>query len=218
MRTRLILALWGLAASLPAQDELLARIWNGVQEAQAKHVSGCGKITETRTSKLLAKPMVFRGKFCAEGMARFSLDYTEPEIVRIRFDKDYLNVTTGGGAGSGSGSGSGSGRNTEVMDVGGNVRRTQAYFSKENSIENLKKTFQVTPGQDASCYVLKLVPRSDNFRRRLNYIVVRLDKTQFLLRSLEVDGKSGVNSLFTVEMTSLDTRIPASTFEVYRPR
>jgi outer membrane lipoprotein-sorting protein len=206
MRTRPILALIGLAGVLPAQDDLLARIWNGVQQAQSKYVSGCGKITETRTSKLLAKPMVFRGKFCADGLARFSLEYTEPETMRIRFNGDYLNVTTGGG------------RNTEVIDVGGNVRRTQAYFSKENSIENLKKNFDITAGQDATAYMLKLAPRSDNFRRRLNYAIVRLDKERFLLRSLEVDGKSGVNSVFTIEVTSLNVKIPASTFEVYRPR
>jgi outer membrane lipoprotein-sorting protein len=207
MSGRPILALLALATALPAQEaDLLTKIWNGVQQAQTKHVSGCGKITETRTSKLLAKPMIFRGRFCAEGMARFSLEYTEPESVKIRFNQDYLNVTTGDG------------KNTEVIDVGGDVRRTQSYFGKANSIANLKKNFEVTSGQDAYVYFLRLVPVSANFRRKLNYVVVRLDKEQFLLRSLEVDGKSGVNSVFTIELTSLDTKIPASTFEVYRPR
>ena len=48
-------------------DDLLTRIWDGVQQAQKKYTSGCGTITETRTSSLLVKPMVLRGKFCAEG-------------------------------------------------------------------------------------------------------------------------------------------------------
>jgi hypothetical protein len=207
MNARLILSLLGLAGTLGAEEpDLLARIWNGVQMAQKKHMSGCGRITETRTAKLLIKPMVFRGKFCAEGLERFSLEYTEPEAVRIRFDRDYLNVTTAFG------------KKTEVMEVGGNVRRTQSYFSKENSIENMKKNFEITAGQDASVYILKLVPKAENFRRRLNYVVVRIDREQFLLRSLEVDGKSSVNSVFAIEMTSMDTKIPSSTFEVYRPR
>lgn len=207
MGGRPLLALLVLAASLPAQEtELLTKIWNGVQQAQTKHVSGCGRITETRTSMLLAKPMIFRGKFCAEGMARFSLEYTEPEAVKIRFNQDYLNITTGDG------------KNTEVIDVGGDVRRTQSYFGKANSIENLKKNFAVSASQDVHTYSLRLVPLSANFRRKLNYLVVRLDKELFLPRSLEVDGKSGVNSVFAIELTSLDTKIPASTFEVYRPR
>src|ERR1035438_2086626 len=77
---------------LGAQDaDLMTTVWNGVQRAQKENTSGCGKIVETRTSVLLARPMVFRGKFCAAGLDRFALEYTEPEPVRILFNKDYLN-------------------------------------------------------------------------------------------------------------------------------
>src|ERR1035438_3125612 len=82
-----------LPMCLGAQDaDLMTTVWNGVQRAQKEFTSGCGKIVETRTSLLLARPMVFRGKFCAAGMDRFALEYTEPEPVRILFNKDYLNV------------------------------------------------------------------------------------------------------------------------------
>jgi outer membrane lipoprotein-sorting protein len=47
---------------------------------------------------------------------------------------------------------------------------------------------------------------------------VKLDKRNFLLRSLEVDGKSGVNSVFAIDVTSLNQKIPAETFEVYKPQ
>jgi outer membrane lipoprotein-sorting protein len=150
--------------------------------------------------------MVFRGKFCAEGLDRFSLEYTEPEPVRILFNKDYLNVTTDGG------------RKTEVMDVGGNVRRTQAYFSHDNSLANLQKNFEIALSREPGLYVMRLAPRTESFRRRIGHVVVKLDAAQFLLRSLEVDGTSGVNSVFRIEMTSLNTKIPAGTFDVYRPK
>jgi hypothetical protein len=65
---------------------------------------------------------------------------------------------------------------------------------------------------------MKLVPRSEAFRRRLNYLVVKLNKRDFLLRSLEVDGKSGVNSVFAIEVSSVNPKIPADTFEVYKPK
>lgn len=188
------------------QTELMKRIWAGVQQAQQKYTSGCGLITEVRTSKVLAKPMVFHGKFCADGMTRFALEYTEPDIIRIRYNQDYLNVTTGGG------------KHTEVMEVGGNVRRTQSFFSKENSLENLQKSFAIDARENDRLFEMKLTPRSERFRSRVNYVVVKLAKENFLLRSLEVDGKSGVNSVFTIELTSFNSPIPPGTFEVIKPQ
>ena len=111
-------------------DDLLMRIWNGVQQAQGKFTTGCGSVVETRTSKLMVKPMVLRGKFCAEGMTRFSLEYFAPNDLRIRFNTDYLNVTGGDGK-------------TEVLEIGSGVRRAQSAFSRENSIEGLKKNFTI---------------------------------------------------------------------------
>jgi outer membrane lipoprotein-sorting protein len=192
-------------AVLAAQSaDLLNRIWEGVQQAQKKYTSNCGTIVETRTSSLMVKPLVLRGKFCTDGTKRFALEYFEPSKMRIRFNEDYLNVTTGG--------------KTEVMEVGRNVRRAQSYFSRESSIGNLKKNFTITVREDGPDFEMKLVPRTDNFRRRLNYLVVKLDKRNFLLRSLEVDGKSGVNSVFAIDVNSLNPKIPAETFEVYKPK
>jgi hypothetical protein len=187
-------------------DTLLTRIWDGVQQAQKKYTSGCGTITETRTSSLMVKPMVLRGKFCADGTTRFMLEYFEPVPLRIRFNENYLNVTTDGG------------KNTEILEVGTSVRRAQSYFSRENSIGNLKKNFTITVQEDSRGFEMKLVPRSNAFRRRLNYVVVKLDKQDFLLRSLEVDGKSGVNSVFAINITSVNPKIPAEMFEVYKPK
>jgi len=185
-------------------NDLLNRIWAGVQQAQKKYTSSCGTVTETRTSSLMTRPLVLRGRFCAEGTTRFDLEYSEPSKVRIRFNEDYLNVTTGD--------------KTEVLEVGGNVRRAQSYFSRESSIENLKKNFTITVREDSADFEMKLVPRTDAFRRRLNYLVVKLDKKDFLLRSLEVDGKSGVNSVFAIDVNSLNPKIPPETFEVYKPK
>jgi hypothetical protein len=194
-----------LPGMLAAQsDDLLTRIWDGVQQAQKKYTSGCGTITETRTSSLLVKPMVLRGKFCAEGTTRFMLEYFEPAPLRIRFNENYLNVTTGG--------------KTEILEVGRSVRRAQSYFSRENSVGNLKKNFTITVQEDRRDFEMKLVPRSDAFRRRLNYVVVKLNKRDFLLRSLEVDGKSGVNSVFAIDVSSVNPKIPAEMFEVYKPK
>jgi outer membrane lipoprotein-sorting protein len=185
-------------------NELLSRIWDGVQQAQKKYTSSCGTITETRTSSLMVRPLVLHGKFCAEGTTRFALEYSEPARMRIRYNENYLNVTIGD--------------KTEVLEVGSNVRRTQSYFSRENSIGNLKKNFIITVKEESQDYEMKLVPRTDAYRRRLNYLVVKLDKKDFLLRSLEVDGKSGVNSVFAIDVSSLNPKIPAETFEVYKPQ
>ena len=201
-----LIALLLLPHLLPAQsDDLLMRIWNGVQQAQTKFTTGCGSVVETRTSRLMVKPMVLRGKFCADGMTRFSLEYFAPNALRIRFDTDYLNVISGDGE-------------TQVLDIGSGVRRAQSSFSRENSIEGLKKNFTITAVENSREYEMKFVPRTEAFRRRLNYLVVKLDKRDFLPRSLEVDGKSGVNSVFRIDFSSLNAKLPAETFEVSKPK
>jgi hypothetical protein len=187
-------------------DQLVLRIWNGVQGAQKKYLTSCGIITERRTSKLLVKPLVFRGKFCAAGMTKFALEYSEPEPISIRFNEDYVNVSTGPGA-----------RTTQVLKVGHHVRKTQAYFSRDKSIENLRKNFVIEARDDGRVYEMKLVPRSERFKSRVNYVTVKLGRDDFLLRSLEIDGKSGVNSVFTIQITALNLEISEDTFKVYRP-
>jgi len=58
----------------------------------------------------MVKPMVLRGKFCAEGMTRFSLEYFAPANCASASNTDYLNVTGGDGK-------------TEVLEIGSAVRR-----------------------------------------------------------------------------------------------
>jgi outer membrane lipoprotein-sorting protein len=186
-------------------DDLLTRILAGVQQAQTKFTTDCGTVTETRTSKLIVKPMVLHGRFCAEGTNRFMLEYLEPNPMRIRFNDNYLNVTTDGGK-------------TEVLDIGSDVHRAQSSFSGENSLENLKKNFTITAQENSLDFEMKLVPRSQAFRHRLNYLVVKLNKRDFLPRSLEVDGKNGVNSVFTFVITSVNRKLPEDTFEVIKTK
>jgi outer membrane lipoprotein-sorting protein len=192
----------GLLAGQP--DDLLSRVWDGIQQAQKKYTSMCGTLTETRTSNLMLKPLVLHGKFCSEGATKFALDYFEPSSMRIRLNENYLNVTTGG--------------NTEVTEIGKNVRRAESYFGGQNSLENAKKNFAITVQEDSRDYQMKLVPRTNTFRDRLNYMIVKLDKREFLLRSLEVDGKSGVNSVFVIDINSMNPKIPPDMFDIYKPQ
>jgi outer membrane lipoprotein-sorting protein len=200
------LILSGVLFGQPAvqSDDLVNRVWDGIQQAQQKYTSMCGTITETRTSNLMVKPLVLHGKFCAEGTTRFALDYFEPSDMRIRFNQDYLNVTTDG--------------NTRVTEIGKNVRRAQSHFGGKNSLANVQKDFRITVQENGREYKMKLVPRTNTFRDQLNYMVVKLDKSNFLLRSLEVDGKSGVNSVFDIYVNSMNPKIPAEMFEVYKPK
>jgi outer membrane lipoprotein-sorting protein len=201
---RVLVAIAIFPGTLAGQsDDLLGRVWDGIQQAQKKYTSTCGTITETRTSSLMMKPLVLRGKFCAQGTTRFALDYFEPSSMHIRFNESYLNVTSGG--------------KTEVREIGNSVRRAESYFGRENSLGNLKKNFTVNVQEDGRDYQMKLVPRTNTFRDRLNYLVVKLDKRDFLPRSLEVDGKSGVNSIFLIDVSSMNPSIPADMFEVYKP-
>ena len=202
---------WLLAALtfpgiLPAQPgDLLTRIWTGEQQAQAKFTTACGTVAETRTSKLMVKPLVLHGKFCAEGSDRFMLEYFEPNPMLIRLDGNYVNVKAGAAK-------------MQALDIGSDVRRIQSSFGGQNSIEKLKKDFTVTAQENTQDFELRLVPRAEALRHRFNYLVVKLNKRDFLPRSLEVDGKSGVNSVFAFDITSVNTKLPPETFEVSKPK
>jgi outer membrane lipoprotein-sorting protein len=185
--------------------DLLTRIWTGEQQAQAHFTTACGTVTETRTSKLIVQPMVLRGKFCAEGTDRFMLEYSEPTPMRIRLNENDLNIKIGGGK-------------TQVMDIGSDVRRVQSSFSGANSIEHLEKDFTVTAQENNLDFEMKLVPRAEALRHKFNYLIVKLSKRNFLPRSLEVDGKSGVNSVFTFDITSVNIKLPEDTFEVSKTK
>ena len=141
-------------------------------------------------------------------MNRFSLEYAGPDPIRLLYNSDYLNVTT-----TRDGQ-----KTTEVLQVGQQVRRTQAYFSRENSIENLKRNFTITLHEDNKVYEMKLVPRSSSFANRVNYVVVKLLKDSYLLSSLEVDGKSGVHSVYEIQVTALNPKIDPEMFNVYKPK
>jgi outer membrane lipoprotein-sorting protein len=187
-------------------DELLLRIWTGVQEAQKRYSTGCGTITEVRTSKLLIRPLTFRGKFCASGTDKFQLEYTEPEPIRLVFDHKYLNVTTGIKK-----------KITEVLDIGDAVSRVQRYFSAGDSLKNIRKSFIAEIEESPDFYTMKLLPRSRQFIQRVNYVVVVLGKRDFLLKKLEVDGKGGVNSVFSIDIDALNTEINDDVFRVIKP-
>jgi hypothetical protein len=107
---------------------------------------------------------------------------------------------------------------TEVLEIGDGVRHAQSAFSRENSLEGLKKNFAIVAQENSREYEMRFVPRTAAFRRRLNYLVVKLNKNDFLPRSLEVDGKSGVNSIFLIDFTSLNSKLPAETFKVVKPK
>ena len=193
-------------ALLAAQsDDLLTRIWVGEQQAQARFTTACGTVTEVRTSKLMVKPLVLHGKFCAEGTNRFMLEYFEPNPMLIRLNDSSFNIKIDGGK-------------TQVMDIGSEIRRVQSSFTGPKSIENLKKDYSITAQENSLDYEMKLIPRSESLRHRFNYLVVKLNKKNFLPRSLEVDGKSGINSVFTFDITSTNIKLPEGTFEVLKTK
>jgi hypothetical protein len=179
--------------------DLLTRIWDGEQQAQAKFTTACGTVTEIRTSRLMVKPLVLHGKFCAEGTNHFMLEYFEPNPMLLQLNEGYLNIKINGGK-------------TQGMDIGRDIHRVQSSFTGPKSIENLKKDYTITAQESSLEYEMKLMPRSESLRHRFNYLTVKLNKKDFLPRSLEVDGKSGVNSVFTFDVTSVGIKLPESTF------
>lgn len=200
----LVLAVVGAGASPPpSQRELLDLVWRGVQQAQERHASGCGTLTEKRVSPLLVRPLVMHGTFCAAGVDRFRVEYAGPEPVRITYNRGVLNVSTG--------------RRTEVLDVGNAVRRTQRYFAGPRATENLEHDFSISVAETSDGYALQLLPVSGRIAGRVKRVGVVLGKADFLPRRIEIEGRSGVDSTFEIQLNRLDAPVDERQFEVYRP-
>jgi len=193
------------AGAAPPQDQraLLDRVWAGVQQAQERNASGCGTLTEKRVSPLLVRPLVMSGRFCAAGLDRFRVEYEGPQPVRITYNRGVLNVTSSG--------------RTEVLDVGKAVSRTQRYFAGARASQNLERDFSIQVAETADRYALQLLPVSGRIAGRVKRVAVELGKADFLPRRIEIQGKSGVDSTFEIQVRDLDRPLDESQFEVYRP-
>ncbi len=189
-----------------AGEVLLNKIWTQAQITQKTYTSWSGPLTEVRTSILWTAPITYRGKFFASGTDKFRLEYTQPEPMTIIYNGGILNIVTGRES-----------RRREVVDVGSGVRRAQQYFSQEASLKNLKENFVITAEEDSDFYDVRLVPKTGRFEKRLNHMVIRLAKRDCLPRRLEVEGKSGVKSVFQIEMQSVNSPLDEALFEVMRP-
>lgn len=206
----LSLALVGLGSSgssspAAASRELLDRVWQGVKQAEQAQKTGCGTLTETRVSPLLARPLVLHGSFCAAGIDRFQVEYQGPGAARVAYNRGTLNVSTDGG------------KRTEALDVSGAVKRAQRYFAGPGAALNLERDFSISVAEKHDRYALLLLPVSGQIARRVKRVAVELGKLDFLPRRIEIDGKSGVNSVFEIEIERLNETLDESLFRVYRP-
>jgi hypothetical protein len=193
------------ASRTPASRERLDSVWRGVQQAQERHVSGCGALTETRVSPLLVRPLVLKGTFCAAGLDRFRVDYGGPEPVRVVYNAGVLNVSTDRG------------RRTEALDVGGAVRRAQGYFAGPRAPQNLERDFSITVAETGDRYTLQLLPSSGRIARRGRKSALPSSTATRFTRRIEIEGTSGVDSTFDIRIEKLDTPVDEETFSVYRP-
>jgi outer membrane lipoprotein-sorting protein len=176
-----------------------------VEQAQGGQATSCGKLIEKRVSPLLVRPLVLRGSFCAAGLELFRVEYAGPEPARVIYNRGALNVSTDGG------------KRTTAFDVSRAVQRAQRYFAGPRAAENLERDFSITVAETAERYTLLLRPVSGRIAGRVKRVAVELDKLDFLPRRIEIDGKSGVDSSFEIEIERLDTPLEKGLFDVYRP-
>jgi len=190
----------------PASRALFDQVWKGAAEAQTRHATACGTLTETRRSPLLARPLVLQGTFCVGGPDKFRLEYAEPNPFLVIYNNGALNVSTDGG------------KRTDAFDVGDAVTRAQGYFSGPRALQNLERDFAINVTETADGYALELSPVAGRFARRLTRVVVGLGKGGFLPRRIVISGKSGVTSTFDIRIDTLDLRVDPSLFRAYRVR
>jgi outer membrane lipoprotein-sorting protein len=190
--------------STSTSNEIFDRIWRGAEQAEKKHQNGCGTLTETRTSPLLARPLVMRGTFCANSNARFRLDYVTPSPIRIIYNEGVVNVSTDAG------------RNVEAFDIGSAVGRVREYFGGANARRNVERDFRIDAQETSDRYTLRLTPVSGRISRSVTRVEVDFGRTDFMPLRLEIRGKSGVTSVFDIRIDTLDGALSPTFFDVFR--
>jgi hypothetical protein len=145
------------------------------------------------------------GTFCAGGVDLFRVEYAGPQPARVIYNRGVLNVSTDGG------------KRTEALDVARAVERAQRYFAGPHAPENLERDFSITVAAAGDRYALTLHPVSGLIARRVKRVAVELGRLDFLPRRIEIDGKSGVNSVFEIRIEKLDAPVDEDQFRVYRP-
>jgi hypothetical protein len=190
----------------PSSRALLDRIWAHAAAAERRHTTVCGSIVETRTSRLLTRPLVIRGTFCVGGVDRFRLDYEPPAPLRILFNRGILNVSADGGA------------HTEAMDVDASVSRAQDYFSGPESAKNLERDFRIEASETPERFVMRLTPVSGRVAKRATRIGIELGKADGFPRRITIEGRNGVTSEFQIAVDRMDAALGPAMFDVYDPR
>jgi outer membrane lipoprotein-sorting protein len=194
----------GAAGGPEAARSLLERIWGGVQQAQ-QHATACGSLVESRTSPLLARPLVLRATFCVQGVTGFRISYSEPEPLTIIYRDKYVNVVHDRE------------RRTEAFEAGAGVARAMEYFGPSASIDRITRDFRVDAEEGPRGYVLRMTPTTGRFKARVGSIVAEFDARDFRITRLEIAGRNGVTSDFDVRIEQLDVPLDPATFTLYRP-
>lgn len=202
-----LVALGASASPSPtaASRQLLDQVWRGVGQAEQAHQTSCGTLTETRASRLLARPLVLNARFCTAGLDRFRVEYQGPDRTRVIYNGGTLNVSTGGQ------------QHTEVLDVAAAVKRAQRYFAGPDATRSLERDFSITVAEKDDRYTLLLLPVSGRIARRVTRVAVELGQRDFLPRRIEIDGRSGVNSVFEIQIERLNETLDESLFRVHLP-
>lgn len=183
-------------------EDLTQRVWEGVQRAQ-RHETIEGDLIETRTSPLLARPMVLRGTFAVQGTSAFLVEYTTPHRMKIVYQRGYVNVTTG--------------RQTDAFESGSGVARALSYLGKPDSLDNFRRDFATTAEEVGGAYVLRMEPVAGRFKSRTGPIVATFRADDFAITRLEINGRSGVKSVFDIRIRRMDARLDPKIFDLYRP-
>jgi hypothetical protein len=101
---------------------------------------------------------------------------------------------------------------TKHVNISHDLRRIQSTFSGKEPLDSLKKNFVATAQQSPHAFQVKLVPRAHRLHR-IDYVDVKLDKQTFLPQALTIEGSDGVTSVFTFDVTSVNAKLPAGTFD-----
>jgi outer membrane lipoprotein-sorting protein len=199
----LLLLVAGVSAAPPDFfDELHTRI----AAAEAKRQTVRARFTETTTSSLLAKPIVWHGTLLGAKPNRIVINYPAPERKTIVMDGNRLVVVRPD-----------RGEN-ERLDITEIMKQVNHYFANASPAQ-LRRAFTIRAFPDPDMpgsYQMDLVPKRKEIKQGLEHLQIWVS-SDYMLSQITITFAGGDTGVFKLDRVELNVAISPNAFDVDIP-
>jgi outer membrane lipoprotein-sorting protein len=194
---------------LVAAEPELATVLAGFDRVQSSIRTLSASFTETMESPLLKQPTAARGMFYMTKPDFVRWEYTTPEPMRfVIAENEYTGYFPAQ-------------KRAEKRDVHRWREQLFRFLGVGQASSELAEFYEITlgqPGSDmAETYLLQLSPKKKRVRKRLDDVLLWIDRATYLPARVQYAGKSGTRRSITFEDVQVNPSLASSLYVVEIP-